>query len=51
MEAVQVADAFAELDREHDSAYAGDAAVMLAEAGHADGARVRARKFKNCCGA
>ena len=42
VEAVQVADAFAELDPGHGSAYAGDAAVMLAEAGDADDARARA---------
>ncbi len=42
VEAVRVADAFAELDRGHGSVYAGDAAVMLAEAGHADEARARA---------
>jgi len=41
VEAVRVADACAELDHGHDSAYAGDAAVMLAEAGHADEARAR----------
>ena len=41
VEAVQVADAFAELDLEHDSAYAADASVMLAEAGYADEARAR----------
>lgn len=41
VKAVQVADAFAQLDHEHDSAYAGDAAVMLAEAGYADEARAR----------
>ena len=42
IEAVQVADAFAKLDPGHGSVYAGDAAVMLAEAGHADDARARA---------
>jgi tetratricopeptide (TPR) repeat protein len=42
VQAVQVADAFAELDHGHGSTYAGDAAVMLAEAGHADDARARA---------
>ena len=42
VQAVQVADAFAELDHGHGSVYAGDAAVMLAEAGHADEARARA---------
>jgi len=42
VQAVQVADAFAELDHGHGSVYAGDAAVMLAEAGHADEARDRA---------
>lgn len=40
-EAVQIADAFAEIDHAHASVYAGDAAVMLAEAGHADEARAR----------
>lgn len=42
-EAVQVADAFAQLDRGRGSVYAGDAAVMLAEAGRADEARARAQ--------
>ena len=41
-DAVRVADAFAELDREHRSMHAGDAAVILAEAGRADEARARA---------
>lgn len=39
LQAVQVADAFAELDHGHGSVYA---AVMLAEAGRADEARARA---------
>jgi tetratricopeptide (TPR) repeat protein len=41
-DAVRVADAFAELDPQHCSMYAGDAAVILAEAGRADDARARA---------
>lgn len=40
-EAVQVADAFAELGGDHRSLYANDAAVLLAEAGRADEARAR----------
>lgn len=41
-DAVQVADAFAELDPECRSTYAADAAVILAEAGRAGAARARA---------
>jgi hypothetical protein len=41
-EAVRIADAFAELDSDHRSNYANDAAVLLAEAGRADDARARA---------
>lgn len=40
-EAVQVADAFAELDRDSRSLYANDAAVILADAGRAEEARAR----------
>jgi len=40
-DAVRVADAFAELDRDQGSVYANDAAVMLADAGHAEEARAR----------
>jgi tetratricopeptide (TPR) repeat protein len=40
-DAVRVADAFAELDPLQRSAYAGDAALILAEAGRADEARAR----------
>jgi tetratricopeptide (TPR) repeat protein len=41
-DAVRVADAFAELDLDHRSVFASDAAVMLANAGRADEARARA---------
>ena len=41
-DAVRVADAFAGLDPRHRSMHAGDAAVILAEAGRADDARARA---------
>jgi tetratricopeptide (TPR) repeat protein len=41
-DAVRVADAFAELDPQHRSMYAGDAAVILAEAGRGHDARARA---------
>jgi tetratricopeptide (TPR) repeat protein len=40
-DAVRVADAFADLDREQRPVFAGDAGVMLAEAGRADEARAR----------
>lgn len=40
-DAVRIADAFADLDREQRPVFAGDAAVMLAEAGRADEARAR----------
>lgn len=41
-EAVRIADAFAELDSDHRSIYANDAAVLLAEAERADDALARA---------
>jgi tetratricopeptide (TPR) repeat protein len=41
-DAVRVADAFAALDPQHRSMHAGDAAVIVAEAGRADEARARA---------
>jgi tetratricopeptide (TPR) repeat protein len=40
-DAVRIADAFAELDSDHSSIFASDAAVLVAEAGRADEARTR----------